>query len=44
MCFMGYFLEKRSVLEKLYLEVLSAAAVFYAKNVCYSVKFHPNWT
>ena len=42
--FRAYLLEKRSVLEKLALEVLSAYGVFYAKHVGYTVKFQPNWT
>ena len=36
--FWEYLLEKRSVLEKLDLEVLSVYGVFYAKNAGYTVK------
>ena len=42
-CF-KYLFEKRSVLEKLDLEVLSAYGVFYAGNACCSIKFQSNWT
>ena len=42
--FLEWFFKKRSVLEKLDLEVLSTYGVFYEKNAGYTVKFQPNWT